>query len=282
MQLNETRAGGAPSVATLIRFHEQGNKWLLKRALASLAGQRDVNVCPIVLCDHLSGESYRAVQGLLSEFGALGVFRDVVVRNREQGPGDHRSALLNLGTEIAYAQLECDYLAVLDYDDVLYGHAYVTLANALARSGAAIAFATVEVADSLSFAKFDFIYNLARRYRGTSKIDLIKDNFCPIHSYMFDLKSVPRSVLHYDEQLTILEDYDLLLRIAAEYPLDFSEIGTTIGLYYWRNNGSDSTVLDPLSGYSAEKWKEAQLEINKRKARLKVDLFASDIAFLGG
>ena len=74
-------------------------------------------------------------------------------------------------------------------------------------------------------------------------IDLFRANFCPLHSYVLDRSRIDPWDLAFDPTLSWEEDYDLLLRICAKYPSDFSLVTTQIGEYYFKTDDSNPTGL---------------------------------------
>ena len=80
--------------------------------------------------------------------------------------------------------------------------------------------------------------------------DLLRANFCPIHSFLIDRERVPAALLHFEPLVTVEEDYAFLLGICAARRSDFSLIGTDVGLYLYKGDASntyDRGGLPPLS-----------------------------------
>jgi hypothetical protein len=62
---------------------------------------------------------------------------------------------------------------------------------------------------------------------------------------VIDRAQVTPEMLTFVTDLTMEEDYDVLLRICAAFPSDFALIGTDIGDYYYKTDGSNTV---PVSG----------------------------------
>lgn len=72
----------------------------------------------------------------------------------------------------------------------------------------------------------------------------MRENFLPLHRYMFNTKHIERKILRYDETLERLEDLDVLLSVAQKYPVSGFHRRRLIGLYNFytvRNDGGNTT-----------------------------------------
>jgi len=88
-----------------------------------------------------------------------------------------------------------------------------------------------------------FLYTVGEvvpSYRGTGLIDLFRNNFCPLHSYAIDRHKTLNADIAFDTVRTMQEDYDFLLRFCATYESDFGLIGTKIGDYNYKSDGSNT------------------------------------------
>src|SRR5690606_31534123 len=119
--------------------------------------------------------------------------------------------------------------------------AYELLIAQLKESGAAIAFATVRVMRLNVFKRFFYTSEkVIPPFSGQNLRDLFRNNFCPLHSYVMDRSQLRADHLNFLTTLTMEEDYDVLLRICAELPSDFTLINTNIGDYYYKTDGSNT------------------------------------------
>ncbi len=77
-------------------------------------------------------------------------------------------------------------------------------------------------------------------FPGSSLKDLFRANFCPLHSYVIHHKRVPAGILIYEPMLTLGEDYEMLIRLCATAPADFTLLDTHVGLYSYKTDASNS------------------------------------------
>jgi len=145
------------------------------------------------------------------------------------------------------------------------------LVNRLRTTAAAIAFASVRPVKVDVMSQFICSVGLMAPFCGKDLKDLFRANFCPIHSYLIDRSIVAPQTLYFDTRLAWEEDYDLLLRICAAYPSDFGALGTMIGDYYHKSDGSNTVALS--TGLNSERTKEyehvsALIEAHRRSTYL--------------
>lgn len=255
----------------IIRFHDARRLAELERALLSLAHQDYAPIHPIVVCQRLAAEELDAVRRMVGKFDWACEHREPTVLNiQEPAVGDIRTRLLNAGI----AAGEGRYLAVLDYDDYLYAHAYQFLVGKLLDGQSAIAFGGILVKHV--HAAGDLVYNLRRGQGprpGNTFAELMHTNFCPIHSFVVDREKIAARDLYFDEVLTRLEDYDFFLRICASYPADFSGRETVVGVYNWKIDGSQTVRVfggDPSNAEAnAREWEVARAHIETLKSDIR-------------
>lgn len=256
-------------IDTVVRFHDAARMRELEKCILSLISQtyRPLNV--ILTLQRFEIDEIAAVEKMVSR---LIDFTDDVtcsILNYEQPiPIDARSALLNLGIENATGA----YLAFLDYDDVLYPEAYSLLTKQLQKTGATIVFASVRV---MRLSVFDeFLYaesEINPPFKGAKLIDLFRANFCPLHSYLLDRRKISTNTLRFNASLTIEEDYDLLLRVCAANRSDFTLIGTHVGDYYYKTDGSNTVPTEGgLSGEALDQYMDVRAEIEKTRKTTNV------------
>jgi len=230
----------------IVRFHNAKRLYELNRCVFSLVGQthRPLNI--ILAVQRFSETEIAATHAALEPLLHLPNTPTLIIRNWDSPtPADARTELLNMGLRSATGQ----YVAFLDYDDVLYPEAYAVLVDRLKTSRSAIAFASVRVVDADVHQQFIRITRqVDTPFAGDLK-DLFRFNFCPIHSYLINRSIVSPDILSFDTVLTWEEDYDLLLNICASYPSDFKAVGKIIGDYYFKTDGSNSV---PTNGILSE------------------------------
>lgn len=255
INLVSLRHGGnamSGQIDTVVRFHDVTRVMELERCVFSLVSQsyRPLNI--ILVVQRFSDDDINKIRAALTPMidGEDGV--TLQIANWEHAePADARSELLNLGLTEARGR----YLAYLDYDDVLYPEAYELLVKRLNESQAAIAFASVR---NMRLDVYDrFLYTteeITPGYRGTSLIDLFRNNFCPLHSYVIDRSQMSGDALLYDSTMTMQEDYDWLMRFCALYVSDFTLLNTQVGDYYYKTDGSNTVpTTDILKGEAQDR-----------------------------
>jgi hypothetical protein len=228
-------------VDTVVRFHDDRRIAELKRCVFSLVGQTYRPLRIVLALQRFAPHQVYAVEQAL---GPLLEGRDApelaIVNLTDPEPADARSVLLNLGIRSATGK----YLAFLDYDDVLYPEAYEMMIGRLRDTGAAVAFARVRVMRLDVYDQFFYTREQVNPpYSGSDLLDLFHNNFCPLHSYVIDRSQVPGEMLTLVTTMTLEEDYDLLLRICAAYPSDFTLSATDIGDYYYKTDGSNTVPV---------------------------------------
>jgi hypothetical protein len=228
----------------IVRFHDVRRQGELQRCLFSLLGQSYRPLHIILVTQRFSIDEIAATNTAIAPLFALADAPRLSLLNWEEpDPIDARTELLNLGLRA----VEGRYLGFLDYDDVLYPEAYELLTSRLEASGAAIAFASVRIVKLVVHDRFFEADSIViPEFGGSGLRDLFCRNFCPIHSYVIDRRRLPATILFFDSLLKQEEDYDLLLRICAGYPSDFSLLATQIGDYFYKTDGSN-TVPTPWS-----------------------------------
>ncbi len=223
---------------TIVRFHDIRRLSELERCVFSLVGQNFKSLRIILALQRFSAQEIAKVRATLAPILEFEKSPQLSIVNWEDAePADARSALLNLGLCAAQGR----YIAFLDYDDVLYPEAYEVLVPRLEESGAAIAFATVRVVELNVYHRFFYAARkIIPSYSGSNLLDLFRNNFCPVHSYVIDRMRVPKDILSFDTSLAMEEDYDLLLRICAVLQSDFSLVRTEIGDYFYKTDCSNT------------------------------------------
>lgn len=214
---------------------------LLSRALLSLAGAHWSPVEPIIVAQQFSEEEIETVERLVNRFAWNGHRRPKVLNYRNPSPGDHRTALLNLGIREASGR----YLAFLDYDDYVYEHAHQTLIGQLRRSRSGIAFGLCVAAYAVPSEHGYRITHKDRPWAGKTVDDFLTENIFPPNSFVIDRTRLPEGVPVIDERLTRLEDYYLLLNLRAVTTFDMTCFDRPLCEYVLRQDGTTTYQLGP-------------------------------------
>jgi hypothetical protein len=257
-----------PTIDVIVRFHNPEKSDNLSRALFSLYGQTYRAVQPLLILQDFSLDELEALERLIDGFPWNQRRRRPSVYNYiPDVGGDYRSALVNKGFGAGQGR----YIAILDYDDVVYRHAYEHLIHRLTASNAAIAFGRIAVKHVYPLGQFEYVQSTTRvDFKGDGLSDLFRYNFCPIHSFVLDRTKIAAEDLYFDETMTRMEDYDFLLRICVKYRSDFKGLSHYVGTYYWRIDGSNT--IDPYREVEdgQRDWDVARERIHALKARLGI------------
>lgn len=257
----------ADQVDVVVRFHDIGRIDELERALFSLAAQDHRPLHIRLVLQRLPEEAIGTLRERLDVLAQLPDAPDIsILRFDEAEPPDARSVLVNRG----FAAASGRYLALLDYDDVLYPEAYRMLIGRLKDSEAAIAFGGIRV--KLADIHEDFVHETAvlHPFSGNSLADLLRHNFCPIHSFLIDRTRVPEGELRFEPFLTMEEDYEFLLRLCARVPSDFALLGAEIGMYFFKTDNSNTVGRYAAVPPAVQARSDAARHFNEGRRRITV------------
>lgn len=254
---------GPNRLDVIVRLHDSSRLAELKRAIFSLICQDYRPLTINLVTQRFSNDETDRVLAHLESI--LKLDPDVTLRAwnyTASEPKDARSALLNLGIERASGR----FLAILDYDDVIYSDSYTKLVNELQDSGSAIAFGKVIMKHIDLFEDALICERQQHRFKGNGVVDLFAENFCPIHSFVIDKNSISDTKLWFDEGFDKLEDYDFLIRLCAEHVSSFNLKDVIVGEYYAKNDGSNTIMLAAATQEShLLAWTRAREAIEERR-----------------
>jgi len=254
----------------IVRFHDLQRLHELSRCTFSLVCQDYRPIRIILATQRFTANAIEETLQYLSPMLCLDEKIDFQTVNfKEIEPKDARSDLINLGINTSTGR----FLAFLDYDDIIYPDAYTTLIDHLSLSPAAIAFGGIAVKKVCICVDTALVSTRAQLFAGEGVLDLFRDNFCPIHSFVIDKEKIQNEKLYFDPKLSRFEDYDFLLRFCARFISDFKYITKIIGDYYYKNDGSN-TILHSLSATDErrQEWSNVLEIINARKNNTLVSL----------
>jgi hypothetical protein len=255
-------------VDTIIRFHDLNAIGELDRAVFSLFHQSYTSVCPIVVTQGFDESALLSVRSIVERYNWTSKeVRPLVINVENSDNRDIRSKLLNVGLRASTGR----YFSILDADDYLYGHALHWLVSNLRNGKFAISFGDIVLKNLAVTSGISYCYGRqSNLYKGNGLRDLLSENFCPIHSFVVDKRSIEQDDLCFNEEISRLEDYDFLLRICSRYEANFASRSKAVGVYNWKWDGSNSTVVGSESGPELKRkqipWDAArkQIEITKR------------------
>ncbi len=267
------QAGPPIGVDVIIRFHDIERLYEFDRALLSLACQSLPNVRAIVVVQNFDREQLERLKATIAKYDWAAFDKpEPLVVNAEAPPGDQRSLLLNVGL----ANASHRFVAFLDSDDYVYEDCYEYLVGEALKVRAAVAFGGIVMKKVIGLKTF--VYNLdldKGGFSGKGRDDLLRDNFCPIHSFVVDRERVSAADLKFDERLTRLEDYDFLLRVCFKYPCRFESREKFVGVYNWHLDGRGSILfgLDHVDDAKKKEkeapWHYARRIIWRRKTEIR-------------
>lgn len=265
--MQETHEHYEEQLDVAIRFHNLSRLFELRRAVLSLVCQNYQPLTIHILTQRLSDIDRRSMLD--------GIASTILLNSRvalktwnypDEEPVDARSALLDIGLNKARGR----YWAILDHDDTILPNAYTSLIKELRCSGAAIAFGAIAVKHAEVFQDALIVKSRnSRHFQGQTLVDLFRDNFCPIHSFVVDRARVAVEDLWFDHELCKLEDYDFLIRLCSKYPVSFELATQVVGDYYFKSDDSNTIYLSPDAPRSSiNSWEEARDIVEARKKRL--------------
>ena len=232
--------GELPQVATIMRFHRQGNLGMLANALLSLAAQADCRVQLHLAAQDLDDQDLDRLDAELARVPWAEGCEPIIRRyHASESNPDLRSLMLN-ETLRAVGK---GYAAFLDYDDVLFPQAYRSLVKRLRASGKNATFARVYA--TRVDARTGMILQRDRTYEyGFSYEEFIRLNHAPLHSFMLDLDRLDLSTVHYHDDMKYMEDYYLTLQLFTRQDTDWASLRHCefIGDYVHRVGDESNTL----------------------------------------
>ena len=243
-----------PRVSVGVRFHDISKLNFLQRCLISIDAQSSVVPHIYLLTQDFSESDLVTVSQLLEKCLKTNGTTHSLINVPNPNSLDLRSKLLNEIVNAHYNDAFSSYLCFIDYDDIWYSHALATLVMPLLHGAYSISYADIHLADVWTDGEIFYLRNLLDRHKISKKTksDLLKGNFLPLHSYMFDTSTIDKDMFVYDESLSRNEDYDLLIRIASCRPVTRAVSNRLIGLYnfYTHDQVTINTCDNPFDARS--------------------------------
>lgn len=265
------------TLSVIVRFHDLRRLFELRRCLFSLVCQTYAQLEICLVTQRFSEAETKGLPDSIGDLLALNAdVRFEIFNCGDEEPRDARSALLNLG----FAKSSGRYVAILDHDDTILPDAYRQLTSELARSGVAIAFGSVAYKEVDVLEDALIVNRRLEAFVGKDLMDLFDHNFCPIHSFVIDRSRMDGADLYFDTALRKHEDYEFLLRLCAKYEASFALVGTFVGDYYLKNDGSNTNTWRMGEGVE---WEESTQELDARKGQIRLsDMVQSRLGMRAG
>lgn len=254
------------TLSVIIRFHNKERLAFLEEAIFSLAIQdwRDIEV--VVVLQNGTEELKQTIADIINRQPWLQTPRYKILLVPIPPGVDGRSTLLNQGMENAAGR----YLAFLDDDDFVYQHGYATLIDQLISGGRGVAVGGCRRANIQRESDHWFVQSKDDFFAwGRSRMDMFRDNFVPIHSYVIDRFRLGSFKLYFDDACPPLEDYDFLLRLFNTVEPDFTQLDVPVCEYRIRLDGSNSLAyVENAPPEIVERQKRAQELVKARKKEI--------------
>lgn len=243
-----TRNEKLPIINVVVRFVNGSSLELLKRSLMSLACQERVNVRPILVIRDPDEETLSQIHKICSGFiwsnGCNPVLNFLYSEDTKK---DLRSEALKRGiTSALEVSGPGEWLAFLDYDDVMFPFAYFSLVDRCLSKNYEMGFGRVFVTTG-THNDYYVANRKSNYFGGTCFEELMERNFVPIHSYVVSLDVFNRFKILIPN-MKFLEDYYMLLQIVHYACVDWS--GLTEELYvgdYWYGTDAARGTLSNLN-----------------------------------
>jgi hypothetical protein len=255
------------TLGVIVRFHNMDRIEELSRCVFSLVCQNYSPIQIIICTQRFSQEQIVLLQKRLGPIVQISAdSASLQISNYTGKVRDARAVLLNLGFENSVGR----YVAFLDYDDVIFPNGYSLLIDELTDSDAAIAFGGIEV-KRVNMSE-NCLISISKEvpFKGSNLLDLFRENFCPIHSFVLDRSKIDPEMLYFEPSLVRCEDYDLLLRLCATYPCSFEFRNTIIGQYYYKDDESNTNLVMNSDPENRIAWETARSFLDQRRRMIFV------------
>lgn len=265
------------SVDVVMRYHKTGNLDYLFQAIESLAQQTFPHIHLILSTQDIDSATFEKIKTQTSEINRKS-YRNIGLTwvNQDSVDGeDLRSQLFLAGL----SKCQSDYIAFLDYDDILYPYAYELLVQQFERHPK-----TVLIAANVDRATYNFINGqeiclsknrfINRRYE---KYELCHHNVLPLHSYMIRRSALQKVDLAPLQKLSMFEDYSLILMLMQTGDFDFSLHNCSLGEYKFRMHLPNSTLAIRQSEKIRQQWIDSYKVMEHLKTQLVLNLSLADL-----
>jgi len=250
-EVNSESKGEPPTPFLSVLMRTQGRRLAtIHESLLAMAAQTSQNFEVLLLAHGVPRQGFDDLHELVDSFGLefSGRVRIIAVE------GGGRSRPLNVGIDEARGE----YIAILDDDDVVFGHWVATFEHhAIDAHGGVIRCVPAEQSvRPTTWPGGEAGYEITSRPRCPwpvrfDLLDHLYENRTPPCSFALARRSFNDLGIRFDESLPVLEDWDVLLRVAMlEGVLDTGEVTAL-----WRkwDTGDSSTFV-----HSSKEWRQAR------------------------
>jgi lipopolysaccharide biosynthesis protein len=227
-------------VSVIIRFHKSGNRQLLDNALFSLLSQNGSQPRPYLALQDFDNSQIAQLEKELSLLPwADGC--EPVIESYTSSPEqpDLRSLMLN----DMLKKVPKGFTAYLDYDDVLFPQAYLTLIKQIQKSNKNATFSRVY--STQVDAQTGMLISRSDTYDyGYSYEEFLDVNHAPLHSFLLDLAKIDVDAIRYFPEMKYMEDYYMTLQIFTRDETDWQSLRGSkfIGDYIHRVGDLNNTL----------------------------------------
>ena len=285
------------TISVLIRFHDENALHFLDKSLFSISIQNYKNVQVVISVQAGYPELIEKIAQLIlkqpfanlpvedslvcekEDFSYRKIGSHIIVSTAVKSSKDIRSQLINK----AFAVAEGRFLAFLDYDDVVYPNAYLSLINRIYSTNCSIAVGgCIESIIDIQNKREHVYYTINKKPfklpPSFTRINIVAGQAIPIHSYVIDRNAVEEKDLYFDENLSNHEDFLFILSLACKYDFDFKLLSTPICEYHIRNDGTNTINVFSFNNDKQTLWTYASVYVNKAKEKLQTNFNAAEIS----
>lgn len=254
-------------VSIIVRYHSRADAKLLEQALFSLCIQT-VKVQPILILHNCTDEFIDKIETYLRLLPWGRDFKNHWKIKNINSEDDIRSQMLNIGIKLA----DSNFIGFLDYDDIVYQNAYETLIEQQKKTNAQLVVGGCRKAylDVLISENIYIIRKTPFLDKKVKRLDLLVDNYFPIHSFLINIENMDKEDLYFNESLHALEDYAFILNIFAKYTIDLTVMDIPVCEYRIRNDETHTTPFHDLDSINnLPSWSKGRAFITKLKSTLR-------------
>ena len=198
-----------PKVTTIIRFHSKADFKLLNNALHSVAAMKDCIVQPFIAAQDLDDQQLSILHKISNNYPSKNGITPIIKQFHSNSDNtDLRSKMLNE----SLLEVQTQFAAFLDYDDLLMPHAYSWLLSRLNITNKAVSFGRI-YATRYEYKTGNYLRRNKNFEYGYCYEDFIEKNHAPINSFLIDTSKLKFNNIKYIETQKYYEDYYLTLQL---------------------------------------------------------------------